>query len=564
MAPFKLSLLSKLGLVVLGVAQNDCTLTLPQNPLSAAGLATPYELSGCDQRQFADQGCFAEAAILDPANGNLTIYHPLVVNKGDVVGKDFIAPTPVTLPTNAMVAVWFGSNANTLTLAGDTIGCVDGQGASVFGQVAYCNAPAMFTAAQNAISAGQINIAAPGQATKAPGQACIAGTRDFRVVDQDQSDNVVTTYLLIGGHKLAQNTPANSAAANKDKDAEVLSNGSDNALFNDFLQPIMGCDSLSVPSLTAPTGTTKALLLNELLSAVHPPATPALVPENDPMVVDGQGKADLAKINLFRAGVGQPAAASLADANGTAYCQQFAVAGIFAQQNEKLFSGGTSPDTAAGSNLFTFLAQRFATSFGPVPALGCQDIFGLEDSPVAQASNAQGVVTSASINTVLLSSILNGQIVAGGGGKTAAATTTSKGGKSTTSASGKGGAKAVATSTSTAATTTTTTAIAAASLTTSRRRFHTRSSAVTAAASTATISSASTTASSAAAAVTTTTAPPTRATAGAGAHGSGKGGFGNGFGNGGAKAAAGGNGSSGSNSSKSSKACVTKSRTFSA
>jgi hypothetical protein len=458
MAPSKVpAVWAALALASLAHAQQvfDCTLTLPTNPLTAAGLATPFKLSGCDQRQFAAQGCFAEAAILDTTNGNLSIYHPLVVNNGDVAGTDFITPTPVTLPANSVVAIWFGSNGNSLTLAGDTNGCVDGNGGSVFGQVAYCNAPAMFTAAQKAVSAGQITIPPPGQATKATGQACIAGTRDFRMIDMDQSDNVVTTYLLINGQKLAQNTPANAAA---NKGAEELSNGSDNALLNDFLQPTMGCDSLSVPSLTAPTGSTKALLLNELLSAEHPPATPALVPENDPMVVNN-GQPDLTKINLYRAGVGQTPAASLADANGTTYCQNYAQSGIFIQQNAQLFSGGTTPDAATANNLFTFMANRFATSFGPVPALGCQTIFGLADSPVAQASNGAGVVTSASINTAILSSIMNGQIKAGAATAAAATTTTS----AAKNGGGGNGGKAVASSTTAAAATTTSAAAAATS-----------------------------------------------------------------------------------------------------
>lgn len=193
-----------------------------------------------------------------------------------MANKDFIPPIAATLPANALVALWFGSNGNTLTLAGDTTGCVNGLPGSIFGQVAYCNAPAFFTAAEKAVTAGQFSIPAPGEATKAKGQACLAGTRDFRMVDMDQSDNVVTTYLLINGTKLAQNTAANAAASKGN--SEELSNGSDNALMNDFLQPALGCNTLEVDSPTAPSGKTSALVLNELISQFHPPQTPALVP----------------------------------------------------------------------------------------------------------------------------------------------------------------------------------------------------------------------------------------------------------------------------------------------
>src|ERR1700750_1010915 len=113
------SLLRYLALIqhaALIIAQNDCVLTVPPNPLSAQGLATPYQQTGCDQRMFADQASFVEAAIWDPATNTLSVYHPLVVNKGDVAGKNFIAPVAPTLPANAIVGIVFGTNGGTLTL----------------------------------------------------------------------------------------------------------------------------------------------------------------------------------------------------------------------------------------------------------------------------------------------------------------------------------------------------------------------------------------------------------------------------------------------------------------
>jgi hypothetical protein len=47
----------------------NCFLKVPPNPLSATGLATPFQLSNCDQTQFATQANFVEAAILDPTTG---------------------------------------------------------------------------------------------------------------------------------------------------------------------------------------------------------------------------------------------------------------------------------------------------------------------------------------------------------------------------------------------------------------------------------------------------------------------------------------------------------------
>lgn len=182
----------------------------------------------------------------------------------------------------------------------------------------------------------------------------------------DQSDNVDTTYLLIDGKKLAQNTDANAAA---NKNSTVLSNGSDNALVNSFIAPAMGCSSFTASSITAPGGVSGGLALNELQGCLFPPASgPALVPLNDDFTVinnNGAITQSLAKFNLYQAGVGQPQAADNANASGTTYCQSYAQSGIFIALNEQLFTGTTSPAPAVANNLFTFMANRFATSFGP-------------------------------------------------------------------------------------------------------------------------------------------------------------------------------------------------------
>jgi hypothetical protein len=269
-------------LATLSYAQN-CVITIPPNPLTAAGLATPYKMTGCNQIDFGNQGSFVEATILDPATGALSVYNPLIINQDQAVaGKDFITPVTPTLPANAVVGIWFGSNALTVTLAGDTNGCVNGDGVSVFGQFAYCNAPQFFSAAQKAIAAGLLKVPAPGTITKggSVGTQCPT-VRDFRVVDMDQSDNVDTTYLLINGNLLAQNTPAN-AKANKNSTGESivyrllkltlltssteLTNGSDNALINDFLAPILGCTPFTAPCITCPGGTSPSLAMNVRLA----------------------------------------------------------------------------------------------------------------------------------------------------------------------------------------------------------------------------------------------------------------------------------------------------------
>jgi hypothetical protein len=99
----------------------NCTIIVPANPLSAQGLATPYQLTAtdpaagpCNEANSA-QTAFVQGAIVNPATGAVSIYDPLVVDAGTQAA---ITPTVPTLPAGAVVALWFGYNGNTLTLAG--------------------------------------------------------------------------------------------------------------------------------------------------------------------------------------------------------------------------------------------------------------------------------------------------------------------------------------------------------------------------------------------------------------------------------------------------------------
>src|SRR6266550_5978782 len=66
----------------------NCSLMIPADPLTAKGLATPYQLVATDRRQGAcheansAQAAFVEAAVVNPATGAISVYHPLVVDRG--------------------------------------------------------------------------------------------------------------------------------------------------------------------------------------------------------------------------------------------------------------------------------------------------------------------------------------------------------------------------------------------------------------------------------------------------------------------------------------------------
>jgi len=241
-----------------------------------------------------------------------------------------------------------------------------------FGQFAYCNAPAFFTAAKAAVRAGQLRVPALG--TARDGQPCPT-TRDFSVVDQDQSDNLDTKYLALADGRTAQSSPANQAQLSG---ATVLTNASDNGLLDRFIDPALGCQPFTAPDLSGGNTPTPALALNELQAAADQDAPVALVPPNDPMAqINGQNST--AKTNLYRAGVDM-APVTAAD-TGAAYCTNLGkIASTRLALDQQLLTNATSPDPAAGATLFDFLTQRLTASW---TNLNCQGLIGQGPPPSA-------------------------------------------------------------------------------------------------------------------------------------------------------------------------------------
>ena len=120
----------------------DCTLIVPPNPLTAQGLATPFQLTATHPDQGPcnesnpNQAVFVQGAVIDPATGKIAIYNPLVIDKGT---KPAIDPVVPQLPAGGIVALWGGGNDTNTTLRGTqgSLGqghCVNGVHGSGFGQ----------------------------------------------------------------------------------------------------------------------------------------------------------------------------------------------------------------------------------------------------------------------------------------------------------------------------------------------------------------------------------------------------------------------------------------------
>jgi hypothetical protein len=268
--------------------------------------------------------------------------------------------------------------------------------------VSFCNGTTFFIEAFQLERQGKVKVPSEGTSAQIVASGGQLGTgqdcptvRNFDMVDQDQSDNVTSQYLLNPATgQTAQNTTSNAANLTG---TTLLTNGSDNALIDLFLHPTLGCTPFMAPDLGNNNQPTSSQALDELLAVKNQTAITALVPQNDEMTLDDNGNFDTTKTNMYRAEVGQTPINGQNDrADSPAmYCQNMVnIQTPFLAANQTQLATGTSPVPTVGNNLFTFMANRLSMSF---TNLSCPD-FGLTN-PVTVTLDGNGVGVAATFNT---------------------------------------------------------------------------------------------------------------------------------------------------------------------
>ena len=351
-------------------ANPDCTLTVPKNPLTAQGLATPYVLNSagmtCSETSEGT-AAFVQATILNPRTGAVSVYDPVVETAGTT--SPVTPPVPV-LPRGAVVAIWTGFNANVLKLTG--------RGADQFvnfAQQGYDNSPQFFAALRQDVRFGKTYVPPIGVASD--GNACPT-TDDYSIVDQDPNDNVPVTYAFDAG----------------------VSNGSDEQLLDNVLGSL-GCSTWQVTSLDpAVTGSATVTdgLLQEEQASVYQQAPRASVPGNDEFVTSdgnfvpptGDGVPDLFLLDLYRAQVGQPLTFNAY--NTTTFCDGLLAAGAprLAQDFNAEAVDPAPAFAQIGNNLALVLGNRFQGTWGN---LNCTGLTG-KSSPIQVTTDMNGVATA--------------------------------------------------------------------------------------------------------------------------------------------------------------------------
>jgi hypothetical protein len=363
------------------------------------------------------------------------VYNPLIITQGTRPAR---TPAVPRIPRGSRVILDFGFNGTNLVLTGPgafqrSSGCVDALGQSLIGQVSACNAVAFYRMANAEIANGTLKVPAAG--TASDGQPCQT-TRDFALIDQDQSDNIYSQYLLDGNGRTAQATARNKARMGN---ATLLTNGSDNALLGYFVDPTNGCKPFMVNDTTSVNGTQSSQALDELSAKVNQKGHIALIPTNDPMTLVG-GNASIDKTNMYRSLVDQPLLAAGTDPAQVAasYCANMVnIAPAHDQLDASADKGTGSPVPTVGDSLATFLGNRLSMSFAN---LGC-DAFGLTDPVTVTAAGDGDPATAVAYNTAQQQASLaapQGQGTNGSGTPAPTATATTGTGGTGTGGTGDG------------------------------------------------------------------------------------------------------------------------------
>jgi len=363
-------------------SNTTCDIIVPANPLSAQGLATPYQLtgpngttpaqSGCEMSNGAKLGAFVQATILDPATGTLSVYEPLVITRGTKPDTPSTRLDPPVIPADAVVTIDFGFNGTDLVQVGATATtlaaarCVHGAAGPAFGQASSCNGTTFFNAVRQAERKGLLKVPSPGTSSAIVASGGDLGTgrscpviSNFEVAGLAPGESVTTSYLL--NPLTGQTAPDSTTYLGYIAGATLLHGNSANAVLDQYIDPILGCAPFEAPDLSNASVPTFSEALDEIAAAAYQPKTAALAPGSDTAT----------------------------------YCQNLVnLQTPFLAANQKLLASGQSPVTATADNLLTFLANDLSGSFS---RLGCQE-FHLTN-PVTLKRNGAGAVIAATFDT---------------------------------------------------------------------------------------------------------------------------------------------------------------------
>jgi len=224
-----------------------------------------------------------------------------------------------------------------------------------------------FTTVNQLINQGKVTVPPLGNATDLLPCPTL---RDFFIVDQDPDDGVQTLYLVTPGNHVIQKTQANMK---KFFTKATLANLGDNRILTKFINPAIGCATLTIPDAADPGVNRPALPLNVIQALLNQNFPIANIPNNDPMTTTN-GQPDLLKMNLFRMGVDEtPDAVLGGDNDPVTFCRNYAAVAVprFKSLAAQLMNfRSPSPQFL---NLFDFMKNRAIVAY---TTLNCANLTG--------------------------------------------------------------------------------------------------------------------------------------------------------------------------------------------
>jgi len=155
-----------------------------------------------------------------------------------------------------------------------------------------------------------------------------------------------------------------------------LANDGDNRLLTKFINPAIGCNTLTIPDAADPGMNRPALPLNIIQAMLLQGPPVCLTPNNDPMITTN-AQPDLLKLNLYRLGVDEPQSAVFGgDNDPAAFCRNYANIAVPRFKSLAVKLKGFMSPAPGFATLFDFMKNRATTTYMNI---NCQALTGLAD-----------------------------------------------------------------------------------------------------------------------------------------------------------------------------------------
>ena len=332
------------------VGGDGCVLTIPDNPLTAIGLATPYILSSNCSVLNMSTTVFSEVIIINTNTREYSIYNPLIVNNISQLENTPVIPI---LPRKYIIGIWFTSEQPFTLLTKFNL-CEN----MVNTNFAYCNIGVFY----NYVISLNVFI-----------KSICPSIRDYPM--QLLLGNRVMDSYIVNNNSLI--TQTNSLSNNI---SYIVENTSTNDyIFNNYVNKALNCPSLIAFNIQ--TGRqVNSMILNQIQAIQYGSGTSTYISKS------------IQEMNFWRLGLGQ---------NINVNTDQFIFCNesdnknaLFLYNNYEKLYYYNSPEPTVATNLVNYLAYLYVKNWNNV----CINATTRNIYAITVYYNNQGIVSGNNIN----------------------------------------------------------------------------------------------------------------------------------------------------------------------